>query len=358
MRRVLMVVAIAAVSGCSGTRGGGVASSIPAGDAPALHSSLPKPGTLFAAIFAGALPGSVVISAPPYTGHGATDPIRGPVNVALTKSGSLVVAGTGDSAVLSIVKPPYTGQPSTIASVFWAGGMALDQSDDIFLAQGIAPRSKITYFKEYLAPDYTQSVRFATSKQRFITAVTALPNNLLAVGSVRNGPNDTSLPGTLTIYSPPYTKAPTRISALTYVSAMTVVPKGLIVVVCSQCFTQSGGAYLALVAPPFTSVTKILAKLPNVTAPAITSTAAGDIFVKQDTLIYRYAPPYSKGQKLSNSSLALETMATAPKGDLFFGARNSNGFSFTIDKLSAPYTGQPQVLFTVFGPPAQMTVSK
>ena len=171
--------------------------------------------------------------------------------------------------MLSIVKPPYTGQPSTIANVFWAGGMALDQSDDIFLAQGIAPRSKITYFKEYLAPDYTQSVRFATSKQRFITAVTALPNGLLAVGSVRNGPNDTSLPGNLTIYSPPYTKAPTRIAALTFVSAMTVVPKGLIVVVCSQCFTQSGGAYLALVAPPFTSVTKILAKLPNVTAPAI-----------------------------------------------------------------------------------------
>jgi hypothetical protein len=54
----------------------------------------------------------------------------------------------------------------------------------------------------------------------------------------------------------------------------------------------------------------------------------------------------------------LETMATAPKGDLFFGARNSNGFSFTIDKLAAPYTGQPQVLFTVFGPPAQMTVSQ
>ena len=122
--------------------------------------------------------------------------------------------------------------------------------------------------------------------------------------------------------------------------------------------TTSGGAYLALVAPPFTSVTKVLAKLPGVTAPAITSTATGDIFVKQDALIYRYAPPYAKGKKLPNTSLALETMATAANGDLFFGARGSNGLSFTINRLPAPYTGQPQVLFSAFGPPAQMTVSK
>lgn len=352
-------MALAAVSGCAGNRTDGLASSVPAGVAPAARAAVPKPGTLFAAIFAGSLPGAVAFSAPPYATHGASAPIRGPVNVALTKSGALVVAGNADPGSLSIIAPPYTGQPVTIATDFWAGGMALDQNDDIFLAQGTAPRSSATYLKEYLAPDYTHSVRFGTHTGRFISAVTALPDDAIAVGSMHNGPHDSTLPGSLEIYHPPYTKPPTTIANLRFVQAMTVVPKGLIVVICAQCSgSKAEGTYLALVAPPFTSVTKVLAKLPNVSATSITSTAAGDIFVKQDTLIYRYAPPYSKGEKLPNTSLALETMATAPNGDLFFGARASAGIQFAINKLPAPYTGQAQTLFTAFGPPAQMTVSK
>lgn len=338
-----------------------MASSLPAGDAPASRSSLPKPGTLFVAVFAGALPGSVAISAPPYTTQGGTYPILAPVNVALTKNDALIVAAnTPSSSPLSIIKPPYTEQPSTIARVFWAGGMALDQNDDIFLAEGTSPRSNSTYLKEYLAPDYTRSVRFGADTGRFIGAVKALPHGALAIGSVRNGPHNSSLAGSLAIYHPPYTQPPTTIADLPFVQAMTVVPKGLIVVVCSPCYgNKVDGTYLALVAPPFTKVTKVLATLPNVSATSVTSNVAGDVFVTQDAVLYRYLPPYSKGERLAKTSEVLESMTTAPNGDLFYGALNPGGpGQFAIERLPAPYTGQPQTLFTIFGPPGEMTVSK
>jgi hypothetical protein len=242
--------------------------------------------------------------------------------------------------------------------------MVLDQNDDILLAQGTKARSAQTYFVEYLAPDYTHTVRFGAETGRYIGTMLALPNGTLAVGSVRTGPNNTSLPGNLAMYSPPYTQRPQILAGLPFVTAMTVVPQGLIVAVCPSCYSsKAGGSYLALVPPPFRSVSKVLVKLGNVAADGITSTAAGDIFVKQDSakgsFLYRYAPPYSKGEVLAKTSGALESMTTGPNGDLFFGALGiGGGGHFLIDRLRAPYTGQPRSIYSVFGPPGQMAVVK
>jgi hypothetical protein len=365
LSRVLIVAAMVAISGCSGVRGDGSATSLPAGVAAATRSSLPKPGTFFGTVFAGSLPGSVVFAAPPFAKFGSTGPLQGPVNMALTKKDALIIASAptpiASSGPLSIIQPPYTGAPATIAKVFWAGGMVLDQNDDVILAQGTKARSNRTYFKEYLAPDYTKSVRFGEVTGRYIGSMVALPNGAFAVGSVRNGPHDTSLPGNLAIYRPPYTQPPTILAGLPFVTAMTVVPAGLIVAVCPQCYSsKAGGSYLALVAPAFKSVTKVLVRLGNVAAEGITSNAAGDIFVKQagtqGSFLYRYASPYSKGFELANTTGALESMTTAPNGDLFFGALGAG--HFVIDRLPAPYTGQPQTIYTPFGPPGQMTVAK
>jgi hypothetical protein len=358
-----MVITVAAFSGCAGIRGDGSAGSLPTGDAAAARSALPKRGTLFAAIFAGSLPGSVIFSAPPYVANGSTQPLRGPVNVALTKNDSLIVAGTALSttAPLAVIEPPYTGLPTTVANVFWAGGMALDQNDDIFLVQRPGLHSNFTYFMEYLAPAYTKSIRFGGDHGRYIGSITALPNGALAVGSVRDGPHDSSLPGSLAIYHPPFNRAPSTIADLKFVSAMTVVPEGLIVLVCGECFgVKAAGTYIALVAAPYTSRTKVLVDLPNVTAPSLTSTAGGDIFVKQDGILYRYAPPYSKGEALPKTAGALESMTTAPNGDLFFGSTTGTGprGQFAINVLHAPYTAQPQTIYPAFAPIAGMAVSK
>jgi hypothetical protein len=356
--RFLIVVAVLALAGCAGVPGDGAPSSLPAG---ALQSSVLKPGTVFVAIGEGALPGSVVFSAPPYTSRGETRPSQSPLAVALTQDDALIVADDADAAPLSIIRPPYVGPPKTIARFSWAGGMALDKSGNIFLAQARMPNSRSSYIKEYRAPDYARSVRFASSTNRSITSVTALPDGELAVGGVLSGPHDTFLPGSLDIYRAPFTHG-AKIAALPFVQAMTVVPNGLIVLVCSQCYgNASSGSYLALVAPPYTSVTKILATMPNVSATSVASSPAGDVFVNQGGVLYHYAPPYSKDLKLSKTSGVLEgAVATGPSGDLFFGSTSQPGIdgSFTIFRLPAPYGGKPQALFSTPGVPGGITVSR
>lgn len=368
LHRAFIIAALVAVSGCAGLRGDGWASSLPAGVSATARSTSPKPGTLFATVFAGSLPGSVVFSAAPFSKWGSTAGLQAPVNMALTKSDALIIASAptplASSGPLSIIQPPYTATPTTIAKVFWAGGMALDQNDDIVLAQGTKPQSDRTFFVEYLAPDYTHTERFGDATGRYIGSMLALPNGAFAVGSVRNGPHDASLPGNLAIYRPPYAQAPSVLDDLPFVSAMTMVPQGLIVAVCPSCYSRkAGGSYLALVAPPFRSVTRVLVKLGDVGVEGLTSTAAGEVFAKQsDTqgnFLYHYAPPYSKGVELAKTAEALESMTTAPNGDVFFGALGTGGGGhFLINRLRAPYTGKPQTILTTFGPPGQMTVVK
>jgi hypothetical protein len=364
--RILIAAVMVAVSGCTGIHGDGPAASLPAAASAAMRSSLPKPGTFFGTVFAGSLPGAVVFAAPPYTKWGSTGGIQAPVNMALTKNDAMIIVSAptpiASHGPISIIQPPYTGAPTTIANIFWAGGMVLDQNDDILVAQGVKPLdSDRTFFKEYLAPDYTRSVRFGDDSGRYIGAMLALPDGALAVGSVRNGPHDSALPGNLSIYHPPYTDPPTVLGRLPFVTAMTVVRAGLVVAVCPSCYSsKAGGTYLALVAPPFKSVTKVLVKLGDVAAEGITSNAAGDIFVKQastqGSFLYRYAPPYAKGVELAKTTGASEAMTTAPNGDLFYGARGTA--NFVINRLPAPYTGQPQTIYSAFGPPGQMTVVK
>jgi hypothetical protein len=358
MGRVLTAAAIAALSGCAGLHGDGSAVSLPAQQAATAQATFPK-GTLFVAIFAGSLPGQVVFSTPPYGKEGATQGIKGPSKVALTKNGSLVVASISTTAApLYIIKPPYIGTPIPIVSYFWAGGMTMDQNDNIFLAEGKSPQSFFNYIAEYLSPGYTKSVHFGAERGRYITAMTTLPNGALAVGSVHRGPKNSSLPGNLAIYASGSHHA-TEIPILKFVSAMAVVPQGLIVVECPECFeVKSPNTYLALIAPPYNHVTKILAKLPNVQAEAIASSATGDIFVKQDTLLYHYTAPYTNGVQLPNTAGVLESMIVAPNGDLFYGSTKGVGpqGQFAINQLPAPYTGQPLTPFSAFGPPGGMAI--
>ncbi len=240
--------------------------------------------------------------------------------------------------------------------------MVLNQNDDILLAQGAKPQSNRTYFEEYLAPDYTHTVRFGDATGRYIGSMQALPDGALAVGSVRTGPHNSRLPGSLAIYRPPYTQPPKVLTRLPFVTAMTVVPEGLVVVVCPSCYSsKTGGSYIALVPPPFRSVTKVLVRLGNFSAEGMTSTATGDIFVEQDSkrgaFLFRYAPPYSKGEELAETTGALASMTTSPNGDVFFGGLGSGGAGhFLINRLSPPYTGQPQTIDTILGPPGQMAV--
>jgi hypothetical protein len=263
------------------------------------------------------------------------------------------------AAPLSIIKPPYTGDPSTIATYFWAGGMALDRDENVYLAEGIGPSSDFNYITKYLAPDYKRSIRFGAEHGRYIGSIATLPNGWLAVGSVRNGAHDTTAPGDLDIYHSPL-QHPAGIDSLQYVSAMTLVPAGLIVVECPICYgVKKADTYIALVASPFTKVSKVLVKLPGVTASAVTSGLRGDIFVKQDALIYHYAPPYSKGVQLAKTAGSLESMIVTPNGDLFYGSTTAQGphGQFGVEKLPSPYTGQPQTAFTAFGPIGGMAVS-
>jgi hypothetical protein len=355
--RVLMGAAIAALSGCASLQGAGSAGSLPIEQAAA-RATFPK-GTLFVAIFAGSLPGQVVFSTPPYKKQGATGPIKGPARVALTKDGSLIVASISTTAApLSIIKPPYTGTPTQIAAYFWAGGMSMDANDNIFLAEGKAPQSSFNYIAEYLAPGYAKSVQFGGAHGRYITAMTTLPNGALAVGSVRPGPKNSTTPGNLAIFASA-SHHRTNIAALKYISAMALVPQGLIVVECPECYeVKDPDTYIALVAPPYTKVTKVLAKLPNVQAEAMTSSATGDIFVKQDTVLYYYTPPYSKGLQLAKTAGVLESMIVAPNGNLFYGSTTGTGpqGQFAINQLPAPYTAQPQTIFSAFGPPGGMAI--
>jgi hypothetical protein len=82
--------------------------------------------------------------------------------------------------------------------------------------------------------------------------------------------------------------------------------------------------------------------------------------VKQGSWLYHYKPPYTKGEKLTKTLNTLESMATAPSGDLFFGGLGGIGphGQFAINRLTAPYTGTPEVIFNAFGPPGQMAVWK
>jgi hypothetical protein len=325
---------------------------------PALHTSVLKPGTLFVAVGDGTLPGSVVFSSPPYASRGETAPTRSPLAVGLTKDDGLIVAPDSDDAPLWLIQPPYDVQPKTIATFSWGGGMALDESDDIFLAQKKNLDGRASYVMEYEAPDYAQSRRFASSTNQFITSLEALPGGMLAVGSLRNGPHRSLLPGSLNIYRPPFSKS-TRIASLQFVAAMTVVPAGLIVAVCPRCDGGTFTSYLALVAPPYTAVTRILARLPRkALATAVASSPQGDIFVNEDAVLYHYAPPYAEAEKLSNTSGVLEgATATDATGNLFFGS-TVQPVGFTIFRLPVPYTGKPQPLFSTPGIPAGMILSR
>jgi hypothetical protein len=339
---------------------------VPAGSAAAARSATAssaatKPGTLFVAVFAGSLPGSVIFSTPPYKQQDVTEPLIGPSKVGVTKSGSLIVASVtlSSPAPLSIIEPPYTGAPVTITKYFWAGGMVMDPSENVYRAEGIAPRSDFNYLTKYLAPDYKRSIRFGGERGRYIGAMAALPGGALAVASVRNGAHDTTEPGTVEIYPSPLQR-PTVIHSLQYVSSMTLVPEGLIVLECPKCYgLKKANTFLALLAPPYTSVTKVLAKLPGVTASSVVAGLNGDIFVKEDTMIDHFAPPYAKGVPLPNTVGAMESMIVTPNGDLFYGSTEGDGphGQFAVDKLAAPYTGRSETAFTSFGPIGGMAVS-
>ena len=357
--RFLYAVTILAFASCSGIQ----ASAPPPQPAalPALRSAALKPGTIFVAVGDGTLPGSVVFSSPPYTVRGETAAERSPLAVALTKSDSLIVAPYSDDGALWLVPPPYDVQPKTIASFSWGGGMALDDNDNIFLAQRRTVNARSSYLVKYDAPGYTHARRFAASTNRFVTAVKTLPGGALAVGSQLNGPRRSLLAGSLDIYRPPFTKS-TKIASLQFVQAMTVVPAGLIVAVCPPCSNIASRSYLALVAPPYTSVTKIFARLPSkVFASAVTSSPTGDVFVNEGGVLYRYAPPYTKVQPLTNTSGVLEAAtATDANGNLFFGSTTQSGVcgGFTIYRLPAPYTAQPTAIFCTPGIPAGMILSR
>jgi hypothetical protein len=354
---LLTVAAFLALASCSGARAGLPPSSYAAG-LPALHTSALQPGTLFVAVGDGMLPGYVVFSSPPYTSQGETAPTRSPLAIALTKSGALIVAPDWIDAPLWLIQPPYDVRPKTIATFSWGGGMALDENGNIFLAQKRDLNGRASYLMEYDAPDYAASRRFASSTNQFVTSVEALPGGLLAVGTLINGPHRSLLPGSLNIYRPPFSKS-TKIASLRFVAAMTVVPTGLIVAVCPRCDGSTLSSYIALVAPPYTAVTKILARLPKkAIATGIVSSPEGDIFVNEDAVLYHYAPPYAKAERLSNTSGVLGgATATDAEGNLFFGS-TVQPVGFTIFRLPVPYTGKPQPLFSTPGIPAGMILSR
>jgi hypothetical protein len=268
---------------------------------------------------------------PPYTGTPTiiTNGVGG-------NQAPFYIAANANNTV-TMYAPPYTGAPTVTIAVTTPRDVAVDANGNLFVSSGSGV--------EEFAPPYTGS---ATAT---ITSGLNSPYSIALDGFddlfVQNAGNNT-----VSVFVPPYTAAPTVISAPGCVpncfdqvgEQIATIPGTSEVVFPNDAYPTAGFASPYLGSTPTFSI----ANGTNNGSWGIAINAGGDIFIAYtaSSTVAEYQPPYTGGATVTISTgvdqprgISLDT-----SGNLFVSNIND-----TVTEYAPPYTGAPVTINTVGG---------
>ena len=297
------------------------------------------PAASASTIFLGMSGGGVAVATTPYQTWRVISSskylLTSLIPIALNKHGLLFTGTDANPGAVYSFAPPYTGEPRRNAVLVDVLAMTVDPSDNVW----VAADDNLYRFKK---PSYT-GARIAHSV--LVTnpqGIVALPTGQIAATAVK----DVSgfKPGAVDIFTLSQGKFVRHaIKTVPYPESLIVDrKKDLIVTSCSSCF--SGGQTddeIALIAPPYTKLTRVIAKLPYTDVSGMALAPNGDLFVIQGTAVFRYPEPYKKG--IATSAAYAEALDVDNAGNLIY----SNASLVYI--LPPPYKGTPTQIYTANG---------
>jgi hypothetical protein len=299
----------------------------------AIPSKNLTPQTLFVVNSGSITAGSVTVYAPPYTGAPTT--IRAgltPLSIAVDAAADLFV-GTYSDAMVNVYAPPYTGPPTTISDgVHTVGALVLDPAGNLFvlnryLTAGDFIHGSVTQY----APPYTGKATTTITPSGPATMIRDATGNLI-VG--RNTEID--------VFAPPFGGPP-----------MTSTKNGLLD---PLSFALDSGANLfvanyrngsdgtvMIYTPPYTGAPTMVRNA--VSGPhSLVLDPTGNLFVANlgTNTVTEYAPPYSGAPiaSINNGVNAPAALALDRMGNLFV----ANAGNDTVTVYTPPYSGTPTTI--------------
>lgn len=324
--RLLTLILLAACSS-SGS------STSPGAPLPALNG---MPRASASTIFLSETGGEVAFSTTPYTSwsviSSSTVSLASLIPIAFNKHKVLFVGTDANPGAVYSFAPPYTGGPHTQGALIDVLSMAVDTSDNLW----VGADDNLYRFKK---PSYKGALIARSILSTNPQAIVALPSGQIAVSAVK----DTSgfAAGSVDIFTPKRGKLVLhKIKTVPYPESLILDrKKDLIVTSCSSCFSQGQtNDEIALIAPPYTKLTRVIAKIPYTDFLAMAIAPNGDLFVVQSTGVVRYPEPYKKGH--ATSVTAAEALDVDNAGNLIY----SNASLVYV--LPPPYKGTPKQIYT------------
>lgn len=328
--RYVRLLTLVLVAACSSTG----SSTFPGAPLPALDRA---PNASASTIFISETGGAVAFASTPYTAwsviSSSTYSLLDLIPIALTKH-RLLFAGTdaNPGAVYSFA-PPYTDGPRRRGVLVDVLAMAVDSSDNVW----VCADDNLYRFKK---PSYsgTRIARslFCTNPQ----ATVALPTGQIAVTAVKDTSNGFAA-GAVDVFTNKRGKFVLhKIKSVPYPESLILDrKKNLIATSCSSCFSAGQtDDEIALIAPPYTKLTRVIAKVPYTDMLGMAMAPNGDLFVIESNAVFRYAEPYKTGK--ATSVAYAEALDVDGAGNLIY---SSGGVVYL---LPPPYKGAPRQIYS------------
>ncbi len=310
------------------------ASTFPAAPSQALVGT---PATPASTIFLSMTGGGVAFATTPYQTWSVMSSSRysltGLIPIVLTKHQLLFTGTDANPGAVYSFAPPYTGEPRKRGVLADVLTMTVDPSDNVW----VGADDNLYRFKKpsYSGARIARSMLFTNPQ-----AIVALPTGQIATTAVKDTVNGFE-PGAVDIFTSSRGEFVRRaIKTVAYPESLIVDRnKDLIVTSCSSCFSLGQTAdEIALIAPPYTKLTRVIAKVPYTDVSGMATAANGDLFVIQGTAVVLYPEPYKRGHATSVSSA--EALDVDNAGNLIY----SNGSS--VYMLPPPYKGTPTQIYS------------
>lgn len=328
--RLLTLILLAACSS-------GGSSTFPGAPLPALNR---MPGASASTIFLSETGGEVAFASTPYTSwsviSSSTVSLASLIPIALTKHKLLFVGTDANPGAVYSFAPPYTGGPHKQGALIDVLSMAVDTSDNLW----VGADDNLYRFKK---PSYKGALIARSILSTNPQAIVALPTGQIAVTAVKDTISGFAA-GAVDIFTPKRGKFVLhKIKTVPYPESLILDrKKNLIVTSCSSCFSQGQtNDEIALIAPPYTRLTRVIAKTPYTDFLGMAMAPNGDLFVIESSGVVRYPEPYKKGHRTSaTSALALDVDNA---GNLIY----SNASLVYV--LPQPYKGTPKQIYSGSG---------
>lgn len=282
------------------------------------------------------------------------------VPIGVASNATVFAASDSPGGNLWSFSGPYYNRSRIIdSSVDYATAMAVDKTDNVFLAQGKGDSALV---RVYRAPRYKPGEWLGKTGRLISTGdLVALPSGDIAVASTSVKPSGK---GSVDVFVPKGSSFVDHvIAAISHPRALAASRNGeLIVAWCSPCYNKEVDS-IGISKPPYSRVNEAIAKSNRIVVLGLAyDSSRKTIFACEQrasggTVIVRYTYPYHSAKSLSQTQGCYEAFGVSPDGDLIFVAPDAY-YGYNIFLLVPPYGGHAKFLEPSYSLPESVVFAK